>query len=160
MIKAECIAASKCQTKIATFKVTMPRYILAEFNTHRLFTRNSASSRAIPFNKMVLSVTDHPFIPMAWQQDHKGMQGSEYLDDLPASYISDLLHDGYTARQILNGIWAGTLPERPHGSALYNAVECAKELNQFKATKQLANRLLEPFMYHTVLVTATEWDNF
>ena len=45
----------------------MPRIILAEFNTHRLFSRNSASSRAIPFKKMVQSVLENPFIPIAWQ---------------------------------------------------------------------------------------------
>src|SRR5688572_32866283 len=81
MIKAEVVAASKCQTKIATIKVTMPRYILPEFNTHRVFSRNSASSRAIPFNKMVKAVEENPFTPIAWQKDHKGMQGSEYYVD-------------------------------------------------------------------------------
>jgi hypothetical protein len=160
MIKAECVAASKCQTKIATFKVVMPRYILAEFNTHRAFTRNSASSRAIPLNKMIKSVEENPFTPIAWQKDHKGMQGTEYLDDLPASQLSGLLHDGYKGKEILNGVWAGVGVERPNGSALYHAIDCARELNQFSATKQICNRLLEPFMYHTVLVTATEWDNF
>lgn len=160
MIKAECVAASIALTKIATFKVTMPRYILAEFNTHRMFTRNSASSRAIPLNKMIKSVQENPFTPIAWQKDHKGMQGTEYLDDLPASQLNPLLSDLYKGKEILNGIWNGTGVERPDGSALYHAIECATELNEFSATKQIANRLLEPFMYHTVLVTATEWENF
>ena len=80
MIKAQVIADSKNQfgNRITTMIVTMPRYILAEFNTHRMFSRNSASSRAIPFEKMVKSIEDNPFIPMAWMKDHKGMQGTEY----------------------------------------------------------------------------------
>ena len=65
--------------RITTMKITFPRYILAEFNTHRAFSRNSASSRAIPFKKMLKMVEENPFIPMAFQKDHSGMQGTEYL---------------------------------------------------------------------------------
>ena len=49
------IAADSINVKgkrITTFIVTMPRIVLAELNTHRVFSRNSASSRAIPFTKM------------------------------------------------------------------------------------------------------------
>lgn len=123
--------------RIGSMEVSMPRYILAEFNTHRLFSRNSASSRAIPFRRMVKSVKDNPFIPLAWQEDHKGMQGTHY----------------FTGRKvkILRTLWlfARTL-----------AVWIASLLHWFKLTKQLANRILEPFMWHVVLVTATEYDNF
>ena len=80
-IQAKIIADSKSVRgeRITTFLLTFPRIILAEFNTHRMFSRNSASSRAIPFKKMVESVETNPFIPIAWQKDHKGMQGTEYL---------------------------------------------------------------------------------
>ena len=138
MIKAEIIADSKNLQgdRITTMIVTLPRIVLAEFNTHRMFSRNSASSRAIPFDKMVESVQTNPFIPMAWQKDHKGMQGTEYLDN----------KNGW-----LDSSWlvAGD-----------NAIYEAKDLHSKGATKQLCNRLLEPFMYHTVIVTATEWENF
>lgn len=68
MIKAEIIADSLNLQgdRLTTFKVTFPRYILAELNTHRAFSRNSASSRTIPFKKMVKMVEDNPFIPIAW----------------------------------------------------------------------------------------------
>ena len=141
MIKAEVIAASRCietDAKICTMKVVMPRFILAEFNTHRMFSRNSASSRAIPFSKMARTVQENPFIPLAWQEDHKGMQGTEYLDEQHSSFAkSEWKHRG-----------------------LGYALDVATSLNNNGVTKQLCNRLLEPFMYHTVLVTATEWDNF
>lgn len=143
-IKAEIIADSICPRghRLTTFVLTFPRFILAELNTHRLFSRNSASSRAIPFEKMVKMVQEDPFIPIAWQKDHKGMQGNEYLDPSTVAHLA------------ANRAWL---------RARDNAVKEAKELNNDKmanVTKQLCNRLLEPFMWHTVILTATEFDNF
>ena len=65
--------------ELLTVSATFPRIILAEVNTHRMLSKNTSSSRAIPFNKMVESVEQNPFIPIAWQKNHKGMQGTEYL---------------------------------------------------------------------------------
>jgi thymidylate synthase ThyX len=139
-INAKVIADSKNEfgNRITTMIVTMPRFILAEFNTHRMFSRNSASSRAIPFRKMVDNISMNPFIPIAWQKDHPGMQGVEYITD------PDVLAE-------INRNWL---------QAKSNAVDSAMAISLFKGTKQLCNRLLEPFMYHTVIVTATEWENF
>lgn len=116
----------------------LPRIVLAELNTHRVFSRNSASSRAIPFKRMLRAVLQTPFIPIGWQKEHTGMQGTEYFTD------KNLINE-------LNEIWL---------TARSEALKHAMLLNEKGATKQLANRLLEPFMYHRVLVTATEWDNF
>ena len=105
--------------------------------THRVFSRNSASSRAIPFKTMLKMVEEDPFIPIAWQKDHKGMQGTEYLDNKLPSATAEWLR------------------------ARNQAIRFAKELNNsHDVTKQLCNRLLEPFMWHTVLLTATEFENF
>jgi thymidylate synthase ThyX len=134
-----------------TMVVTFPRIVLAEFNTHRMFSRNSASSRAIPFNKIVERVQQNPFIPIAFQKEHKGMQGTEYLSNLQESYsVNDIVikvseHDA-AVRSWLN--------------AKDDAIKNAFVLNTIGATKQLANRLLEPFLWHTVIVSATEWENF
>ena len=127
--------------RITTFLLTFPRFILAELNTHRVFSKNSASSRAIPFHKMVKMVEEDPFIPIAWQFDHKGMQGIEYVTE-----ESDF--GGISAR---NESWL---------SARDYAIQQAKDLNSMDTTKQLCNRLLEPFMWHTVLLTGTEFENF
>jgi hypothetical protein len=138
MIKAQIIADSICNGhRITTMKVTMPRIILPEFNTHRMLSKNSASSRAIPLNKMVEMVRTNPFIPIAWQKDHRGMQGTEY-------------HEGSVA----NGMQQEWLHARER------AIGAANYLHFNGLTKQLCNRLLEPFMWHTVLVTATEFENF
>lgn len=139
MIKAEIIADSKNEfgERITTMVVNFPRFILAELNTHRAFSRNSASSRAIPFEKMLKMVQENPFIPIAWQKDHKGMQGTEYLSG--------------TAEQEVWDYWLQSRDE---------AIKYAKELNSIGVTKQLCNRLLEPFMWHKVIITSTEWENF
>lgn len=155
LISAEIIADSKAPTgeRITTFKLVMPRYILAEFNTHRLFSRNSASSRAIPFKKLLKQVEETPFVPMAWQKDHKGMQGSEY-------FTIEEANESYNTNQWIEGYTASELHERNWLQARNEATNMAEILNEGGVTKQLCNRLLEPFLYHTVLVTATEWSNF
>jgi hypothetical protein len=139
MIQAKIIADSKNEfgNRITTMTVTFPRFILAELNTHKMFSRNSASSIAIPFEKMVKSVEENPFIPIAWQKDHKGMQGTEYLDGIEEESAVD---NWLLARD--------------------SAIKEAQYLFSNDVTKQLCNRLLEPFMWHTVIVTATEWENF
>ena len=140
MYKAEILADSvdHRENRITTMKITFPRMMLAELNTHRMFSRNSASSRAIPAKKMIQMVKDNPFIPIAWQKDHKGMQGSEYFTD--EDTIEELKDNWLQARD--------------------RAVRQASELSDIGTTKQLCNRLLEPFMWHTVIITATEWENF
>lgn len=70
-IKAEIIAdtISPQGNRITSYILTYPRFIHAELMTHRMFSRNSASSRAIPFEKMLKMVEEDPFIPIAWQKD-------------------------------------------------------------------------------------------
>lgn len=139
-ISAKIVADSiDCRgNRITTFVLTYPRIIHAEIMTHRLFSRNAASSRAIPFNKMVKSIEKDPFIPIAWQKDHKGMQGTEYFDVIKEIEVQN--------RKWIQGRDA--------------AVVIAKRLHENNVTKQLCNRLLEPFQWYTCLVTATEFDNF
>lgn len=138
--QAKIIADSKNEfgNRITTFLVTFPRIILAELNTHRMLSKNSASSRAIPFAKMVKAVEDNPFIPIAWQKDHKGMQGSEYFTD--KTDIQWLINNHLAGRDY--------------------AIERAKAASDRGLTKQLCNRYLEPFMWHTVLITGTDFENF
>jgi len=145
-ISAKIIADSKNEfgDRLTSFVVTMPRIVLAELNTHRVFSRNSASSRAIPFKKMVKMVEEDPFIPIAFQKDHSGMQGTEYFSEGENVDIDGML---WTHEQL----WL---------AARDKAVKSAKKLAESGATKQLVNRLLEPFMWHTVIITATEFENF
>lgn len=140
MIEAKIIADSigPFGDRIITYVLTFPRIVLAEFNTHRALSRNSASSRAIPFKKMVKMVQENPFVPIRWMKEHTGMQGYEYFTD--EEEILSLVDDWLLART--------------------DAVNTATELNKKGVTKQICNRLLEPFMWHTCIATGTEWENF
>jgi thymidylate synthase ThyX len=144
MIEAKVVADSinPQGDRLTTFVVTYPRIIHSEVMTHRMFSRNSASSRAIPFAKMVESVHSNPFIPIAWQKDHNGMQGTEYLSKEDADFAET---EWLIARDC--------------------AIRSAEFLNDKEinnVTKQLCNRLLEPFMWHTVIITSGKegLDNF
>ena len=142
-IKAEIVGHSLNPQgdELISVLCTFPRIILAEVNTHRMLSKNTSSSRAIPFKKMVESVQNNPFIPIAWQKEHKGMQGYEYLvDEEDIEYAI--------------GTW---LHQKDR------AIEDAKILNSgANVTKQLCNRLLEPFMWTTMLITGSRegWQNF
>ena len=140
MITAKIIADSinPYGDRLTTFVLSFPRIVLAEFNTHRAFSRNSASSRAIPFKRMLEMVKKDPFIPIAWMKDHSGMQGNEYFD-YPEE-IEQLKLDWLLAADL--------------------AAIKATHLNEKGLTKQICNRLLEPFMWHTVILSATDFENF
>lgn len=127
--------------RLISVLVTMPRIILSEMNTHRMLSKNTSSSRAIPFKKMVKIVEEQPFIPIAWQKEHKGMQGTEYAQ--------------YPDTEDFKVIWL---------EARDNAIKSAQlaQTGSVKLTKQLCNRLLEPFMWTTMLITGSKegWENF
>lgn len=122
---------------LSTLLIRLPRSILAEFNTHRVFSRNAASSRAIPIEKLIQQVMDDPFIPLYWGKNQKGMQADE---DFSGPMTEEL-----------KGWW---LVSRD------NAVEAARGGIAAGLHKQIVNRLLEPWMWTIVCVSSTEWSNF
>ncbi len=132
-------SVSEAGARLTTLQVTFPRFVLAEFNTHRMLSRNSASSRAIPVKKQLERVDLDPFIPIHWGAAQKGMQAENEISK----------EDQEKAVQI----WL---------SARDSAVDHVLQLLDLGIHKQIANRLLEPYMFHPVLVTATgdAWPNF
>ena len=123
--------------RLTTLEVTFPRYVLAEFNTHRMFSRNSASSRAIPVSKQLERILSDPFVGDHWGSNQPGMQAGSELEG--------------EAREQAIEAWR---------AASRAAVRAAEKLATLGVHKQRTNRLLEPFMWHTVIVSATEWSNF
>lgn len=123
--------------RLTTLEVTFPRFVLAEFNTHRSFSRNSASSRAVPTTKLIERVERDPAVPLEWGLNKSGMSATDVLSDEAAKAATRAWLD-----------------------ARDDAVANARKLLDLKVHKQELNRLLEPFLWHTVIVTATEWKNF
>lgn len=139
-IYAEVIADSVSESgqRLTTMEVQCHRFVLAEFNTHRAFSRNSASSRAIPVSKMLERVRMNPAIPLEFPAEQRGMQGGEILGEDEAMAVKAWWLD-----------------------AARNAVASAEYLNkEFGVHKSVVNRLLEPFLYHRIIVSSTEWENF
>lgn len=122
-------------TRLTTLELNYPLIIHPEFMTHRVFSRNAASARAIPTKKIIQQVVEHPFVPTRWPIEQRGMTpaGFREVDD--------------EAR----ALWL---------SGRDAAVEMATRLMNKGVHKQIATRPLIPYMYIRVLVTATEWDNF
>jgi len=125
--------------RLTTMETRYPRFIHSELLTHRLLSRNSASSRAIPIKKMIAAVREDPAMPLWWGRNQSGMQAFEQLDD--------------TARARAAEEWE---------SALADALRHAERLSasDIDLHKQLVNRLLEPFAWMTSIITATDWANF
>ena len=123
--------------RLTTFKCKYWRAILAEVNTHRMLTRNSPSSRAIPVVRMMESLVNDPAMPVSWPRNQAGMQASEDCDLL--------------GRLEAEKIWL-----RARDSAL----RYAEQLSQLGVHKQVTNRLLEPWMWTTSLISGTDWENF
>jgi len=122
--------------RLTTFVLTFPRYLLAEFNTHRAFSRNAASSRAIPFKKMLDKVIKDTYIPEKWMKKHSGMQGTEYFDsETEENAVSEI--------------------KFAYNNAFNKTTMAAIYMNELNVSKQITNRLLEPFSYTKNIVTTT-----
>lgn len=137
-----CMATVIASTKnpnnnitVTTLELIYPRFIHSEFMTHRMFSRNASSSRAIPINRLIEEAT---VMPTHWMQNSKGMVNNAEITD-PTK------------------VWKY---ENAWKLARNEAISNAKRLESLGLHKQIVNRLLEPFSFIKVVVTATEWDNF
>jgi len=139
MIKAKIIAdsISVYGDRITTFELEYPRFIHSEFMTHRQFSRNAASSRAIPVNKMIEHVVANPAEPTHWGKNMAGMQAKEELQEQELSQVKALWNE-----------------------AKETACKIALKMQEQGAHKQIVNRILEPFQIIKVVMTTTEIQNF
>lgn len=139
MITAKIIAdsISPAAQRITTMQLRYPRFIHSEVLTHRMFSRNASSSRAIPVRRMLKQVWSDPAMPVHWGANQPGMQARAELS-------------GWR-RKLAPIVW------RAAGRAACGVVWL---LDKMGAHKQWANRLLEPWQWIEVVVTGTEWQNF
>jgi hypothetical protein len=123
--------------RLTTLEAIFPRMILAEMNTHRVLSRNSASSRAIPPETHIDRIREHPFVPAAFHQRVKGMGQGAALNE--------------REQQAARAVWE---------NAAEYAARYAEQLMGMDVSKAHVNRILEPFMWHTAIISSTDWDNF
>jgi thymidylate synthase ThyX len=141
MIEVKVLADSynkETGDRLTTIEAKYPRVVHAELMTHRVFSRNAASSRAIPVSKMIEEVRNDPYIPRAFGLKQKGMQ--------PKKFVTD--GEMY---QVYKSWWV---------ASMQNALRQAEAGADLGLHKQIVNRILEPYQYMTTIVSATDWDNF
>lgn len=162
MISASVIldSISPAGQRLTTMKLRYPKFVHGEFMTHRVFSRNASSSRAIPVSKNIEEAgTDSLRAePVFWGAEQKGMSPSTELSDDAADGIpwTTNWETGGTAlritpRQAAKELWLQAAKE---------ACIRARQMQKVGAHKSIINRILEPFLHINVLVSATEWDNF
>lgn len=122
---------------LTTLTCRYPRFIHSQVLTHRAFSRNAASNRAMPFEAVVEAVQRDPVRPLLWESDKKGMVGGVVLSG----------EDAIEAKCA----WV---------DAMLSAVDAAQRLHEIGVHHQIVNRILEPYQWITTIITATEWDNF
>lgn len=134
-------------TRLTTFKLLLPKVLLAELNTHRVFSRNASSTRAIPIKKTIEQLQNgHYFEPLHWGKNKKGMS-AEVEMNTPI---------------VMQKMFGGKkLPKEEVWNKLVNmmayAAECYSEAGYHK---QIVGRLLDSFTLASVILSSTEWDNF
>ena len=123
--------------RLTTYQLRYPRFIHAELMTHRVFSRNASSSRAIPVAKMIEELRRDPAMPIYWGSNKPGMQAGEELEEREKS-----------------------IAQKKWLYAMSNMIASAQDLIELGLHKQIANRILEPWAHINVVVTATQWQNF
>lgn len=138
-IQAEIIAdsISKAGVRLTTFQLRYPRFIHAELMTHRAFSRNASSSRAIPVKKMIEDLLHDPALPVFWGSNKPGMQAGAELTGVDLEVVKT---------HWMNG--------------MITAIDYVETMVGRGLHKQIANRMLEPWAHINVIVTATDWNNF
>jgi hypothetical protein len=123
------------KSRLTTFELVYPRFIHGELMTHRMFSRNAASSRAIPIDKVIELLKTNPAMPVHWGKNQAGMQASTEIDNIEGAKL----------------LWL---------AARDSAINHAVVMRDMGLHKQIVNRILEPFQLIKTIVTATEFNNW
>ena len=137
MAKIVADSVSQQDVRLCTLQLRYPKFIHGEFMTHRAFSRNASSSRAIPVERLIQDVLDDPAMPVFWGKNRPGMQATEPMQ---AWEEDEAVEAWLRARDA--------------------AVAHARRLASMGVHKQLVNRVIEPWCHINVVVTATDWANF
>lgn len=136
-VKMICDSVNHKNIRLSTLLIIAPRKILAEINTHRAFSRNSSSSRAIPIERFIDTIRKDPVYPLFYGKNQKGMVSGDELENEAKIKVNRVIDE--------------------LRNFSINSVEILEELGLHK---EQSNRFLEPFTYTATLVSATEWNNF
>lgn len=139
MIEAKIIKDSISEEgiRITTLQVKFHRFVLPELNTHRVFSRNYSSSRAIPVKTILEQVRTNPAMPVHFGKNQPGMQARE---ELTGALLGDAIQKWNLAANL--------------------AADMSESMMSIGVHKQIANRCTEPFQWTTGIITSTDFENF
>ena len=135
--KVVCDSVSEQGVRLTTFEIEYPRFIHGELMTHRVLSKNSSSSRAIPIQKMLDQIENNMAVPIYWGKNKSGMQAVEEVSKQSIRSAIDQ--------------W---------GFAYGDVKHVVGRMVELGLHKQVPNRLTEPFQMMKVVITGTDWDNF
>jgi hypothetical protein len=136
-ISCTVVADSVCSgSRMITLELEYPRFIHAELMTHRMLSKNAASSRAIPIKKMHETITEKTAMPVHWGKNQPGMSAKEEVSDL--------------VKEASIGLWNSARDSMLHHSYV---------MSDMGIHKQIANRITEPFQMMKTVISGTEWAN-
>jgi hypothetical protein len=142
---------------LTSLEITLPKFLLAELNTHKVISKSAASSRAIPVANIIKQVREDPFVVQHWGLNQAGMQSTKPND---AEVTIDF------------GFMDNICLAADEGSTFYLSnvdawkfagnvmADIAEGFNNAEYHKQIVNRLLEPWMWAKGVITSSQWNNF
>ena len=136
-VKIIADSVSSSGKRITTFQLRYPRPLHSELMTHRQFSRNASSTRAINLQKQIEYVLEDPYIPTHWGMSQAGMSADKEFPECDIEYLKEE--------------WL-----RARNEVVYHV----KRMADTGLHQQVAGRLLEPWAHISVVVTATEWNNW
>lgn len=158
--KVICDSINQYGNRLTTFQLRYPRFIHAEFMTHRMFSRNASSSRAIPVSKLIEDIERDPVYPSFWGKNQTGMQAVEEC-------INSVVISNNFPYYLYNGVsdeicYEDEITTRDDAwdQARDIAIKFAKAFADAGYHKQIVNRLLEPFSHINVVCTSKDYENF
>lgn len=164
MITADIIldSISPANKRLTTWVLTYPRFVHAEVMTHRVFSRNASSSRAIPITKLLEAVKTNPAMPVWWGKNQSGMQANEQLDDTKQDFFRsyEIKNEDGLITAKMSGMSALKAAKLDWLDARDQAVVSVRKLMEVGLHKQIANRVIEPWTHITVILSGTEFENF
>lgn len=163
-IEAKVIADSigPKSPRITTLQLRYPRFIHSEFMTHRVFSRNASSSRAIPVETQIKMIREDTAMPSHWGKNQSGMQAEEEENISPVRMNTFMRETAESIEFDPDYKRREMYLTREHAwlEARDRAIEIAEGFVKAGYHKQIVNRILEPFSHISVVVTATDFDNF
>lgn len=159
-------SVSEDMVRLPTVLARFPRFILPEVLTHRVFSRNTSSSRAIPVKKIIADIMEDTAMPVSWGLNKPGMSAEAennrkvYIKTYETQ-MTEFFDQGYSkAEKLYRMVLAGFEKEDAWLAARDAAIEYAMAFNESEYHKQVVNRILEPYVHTNMVISSTYWRNF